>query len=599
MDEKILNSNELNDDISDAVSPETDESIIESPSAEKKSDIPETDKEQAENQPVLKNKFDFRRFTDIFLNGISLFSMMIGIFTVLYFIWGPSRDEFQADCTDTLYWADAAMQGKGLINPDFKYAALMPLGGNLLMQMWIPFFGVTMLTQMLGMTTFFVLFTASVYWLLHEMKWSLKWKGITTGGLLMSLSLSVKLREIFWGHIIYYSLGMLFLTAGLAMILHIYNLYERTDNSKKLRIMKKLFPVLMLVMFTVFCTNSSTAVALFALPAAAAIFMERFLDHSVKLTSKKNILSGVLLIITLAATGAGMLIGKLIAGDVTAAYADAYSHFTDSSEWWEHIERLPLALLHLLGLDVSENYYLMSTEGVNIIMLLAYTAVLVILPLAALFCYRKIQDRGLKLLIWSHFTASAFILIGYICGMLSSADWRLSPMLVTGFILSFAFMRWIYKCSGCRRLGVLLIIPAAFICTKCVSDITKLKSDAYLDNFNYRMAEFLKEHNLEYGYASFWLSQAITIQADNEIKVRNIDIKENGVYANPYQSCYSWYSDQEGQDDYFLLMNNSEYDIFIQSGSPLIDVPHEELHFLGCTIWIYDHNIVTYTPPEE
>ncbi len=35
--------------------------------------------------------------------------------------------------------------------------------------------------------------------------------------ILLTVSSSDKLREIFWGHIIYYSLGMLFLFAGLAL----------------------------------------------------------------------------------------------------------------------------------------------------------------------------------------------------------------------------------------------------------------------------------------------------------------------------------------------------------------------------------------------
>ena len=40
----------------------------------------------------------------------------------------------------------------------------------------------------------------------------------------MLLSASKKLREIFWGHTIYYSLGILFLFFGLALLFRLQNL---------------------------------------------------------------------------------------------------------------------------------------------------------------------------------------------------------------------------------------------------------------------------------------------------------------------------------------------------------------------------------------
>lgn len=529
----------------------------------------------------------------IILDAIGIFIMLIGISTVLYFIWGPARGEFHSDSTDTIYWAEAAMQGNGLINPDFHYAALMPFGGNIFMQIWMPFFGVSMLTHTLGMTTFMVLFTASAYWLLHEMKWSIRWKGIAIGGLLMAVSLSTKLREIFWGHIIYYSLGMLFLLAGLAMVLHIYNLQDK-PRTRSVRIQKIIFFVLLLAMFVICCTNSTTAIALFALPILGALFCERLLDHSTPMLSKKTLYSVLMLIICGIGVIGGMKLGEKIAGGVTAGYATAYSHFTEPGTWWEHIEGLPLAFLNLNGLSVSTDYFLMSKEGIDIIVLLAYSALIVILPFAALFCYGKIKDTGLRMLIWSHFVSAAFILVGYICGMLNSANWRLSPLIVTGFLLSIAFMRWIYKNSSFKRLGILLLIPAAYVCSKCAVDITKMPRDSYLENIQYQLGQYLEEQGLSYGYATFWNAQAITVQTDSKCKVRNVDITENGVFKNTYQGNYNWYDNQEGQDEYFLLMTGGERDALLASGSPVTTAPYEELTYMGYYIWVYSDNIFSY-----
>ncbi|MGN0671741.1 MAG: hypothetical protein ACI4KE_03835 [Anaerovoracaceae bacterium] len=459
-------------------------------------DETEDELQQEERRPV-----NWKKVGRTLLNIASMFIMLFGVFLVLYYIWGPARNEFHSDSTDTLYWAEAAMQGNGLINPDFNYAAIMPLGGNLFMQIWIPFFGVSMMTHTLGMTTFFVLFTASLFWLLHEMKWSIRWKGITIGGMLMAVSLSSKLREIFWGHIIYYSLGMLFLLIGLCLVLHIYNLQSK-PKTKSVTIQKTVFLVLLFVMFILCCTNSTTAIALFALPIVAALFCERFLDHSTPLKSKKTALCISMLVLCLVGVVLGMKLGSHIAGDVKAGYATAYSHFSATDTWWEHLEGLPLAFLNLNGLEVNPDYFLMSKEGINIIMLMAYVMMIVILPLAALFCYGKIKDTGTHMLIWSHFVSTAFILIAYICGGLSTANWRLSPLIVTGFILSIAFMRWLYTSSKVPRLGIVLLLPVAYVCLQCAISITKMPADSYLENTSYKLGQYLQEQGLEYGYAT-------------------------------------------------------------------------------------------------
>lgn len=555
-----------------------------------------TFEEEKENQEVTpeenkKRKIDLKKVGKIVLNIASLIIMCTGIVLVLYFIWGPARNEFHSDSTDTLYWAEAAMQGNGIINPDFSYAAIMPFGGNLFMQIWIPFFGISMLTHTLGMTTFFVLFTAALFWLLHEMKWSFRWKGIAIGGMLMAISLSEKLREIFWGHVIYYSLGMLFLLIGLSLVLHIYNLQIK-PNTKGLKVKKVFFLLLLLAMFIFCCTNSTTAIALFALPIMGALVCERVLDHTTPLKSKKTLMSIIMLILCGAGVVLGMKLGEHLANGVQAGYATAYSHFSETNTWWEHIENLPLAFLNLNGLDVSAEYFLMSKEGIDIIMLLAHVAVIVILPFAALFNYKKIKETGLRMLIWSHFVSTAFILIGYICGGLNTANWRLSPLIVTSFLVSISFMRWIYKNTEFKRLGILLLVPAAYVCTSCAIDIAKMPHDSYLENTHYKLAQYLEENDLEYGYATFWNAQVITVQSDSKCKVRNVDINENGVFRNPYQSNTKWFEDQEGQDDYFLLMDFGQHQTLIDSGNELNTKPHKELEYLGYYIWVFEENII-------
>ncbi|MBQ8515761.1 MAG: hypothetical protein IJ496_10225 [Ruminococcus sp.] len=518
------------------------------------------------------------------------FVFILGILLVFYYIWGPGYAEFHADCSDTLYWAEAAMQGKGLINPDFNYAAVMPLGGNLFMQLWYPFFGMSMTTHSLGMTTFFIVFTAALFWLLREMKWSLNWTLAGAGGLLTALLCSAKVREIFWGHIIYYSLGLLFLLIGLALVLHIYNLHEK-EQTRSVRIQKGLFLALLLVMFLLSCTNSTTAIALFALPVAAALFCERFLDHTVPLTDKKNILGGIMLVICLIGILGGLKLGDWIAGGVQGLYANAHSDFTAESSWWEHVEKLPLEFLYLLGLEVDTDTALASLNGAKIILLLFYAALIVILPLAALLSYRKIEEKGLRMLIWAHFTSSAFILIGYICGMLSTANWRMSPILVTSFLVSLSYLRWLYAKADSRRLSVLLLIPFIWNSAQGVLNVFDMAPKAHLTSANYQLIAFLKEKGLDYGYATFWNSHSLTVQSNSECVVRAVHINAEGLQMNPYQGNAEWYEDQPGQEEYFLLMSAGERDALIASGSPVAEEEYTQYEYLDFIIWVFEENL--------
>ncbi|MFR6496311.1 MAG: hypothetical protein ACLUOF_07935 [Ruminococcus sp.] len=61
-----------------------------------------------------------------------------------------------------------------LISPDFSYACLLPFGGSLLMLLFLPFFGLSMTTHMLGMLLFFLLLTA-VLLDAPEMHWDYRW----------------------------------------------------------------------------------------------------------------------------------------------------------------------------------------------------------------------------------------------------------------------------------------------------------------------------------------------------------------------------------------------------------------------------------------
>ena len=46
----------------------------------------------------------------------------------------------------------------------------------------------------------------------------------------------------------------------------------------------------------------------------------------------------------------------------------------------------------------------------------------------------------MRILLWAHWTVTGLILVGYLCGALSVANWRLSPIVCTASILFLVYI---------------------------------------------------------------------------------------------------------------------------------------------------------------
>jgi hypothetical protein len=84
---------------------------------------------------------------------------------VIYFICGPMEGYLHADFTDTIYWANASLESGKIFDPEFRYAALLPFSANLWFTPLIAVFGVSMTTQVIGMSIFAVIFALSLWFM--------------------------------------------------------------------------------------------------------------------------------------------------------------------------------------------------------------------------------------------------------------------------------------------------------------------------------------------------------------------------------------------------------------------------------------------------
>ncbi len=518
--------------------------------------------------------------------------ILIGYYTVF-----PSRGYFHSDTTDTLMWAQASHDAGKLFNTDYNYACILPFGTSLIMQALIPIFGVTMTTHVLGMLIFFILFTASLIWMLRKMHWSWGWVSVAVFTELMICSGSEKLREIFWGHTIYYSLGTLFIFVGLALLFIILDALKTKDAPSGAEELKKantrmiVCIVLLCVWFILTCMNQIISITIFALPVMGAVFCERWLDSNAKPFSKKNVQALVLFVIMGAGMVAGYLITNVLAKDIVAGYEGAYSNYSAIEKWVENLQTFPRAWFTLLGNTVHDGDKLMSVDSVKGLLIVIVGVILLALPVVALFFYNKIEDRKFRILLLTYIFMTMLIMMGYIMGKLSSANWRLSPIVAMSAVVSIAFLKWAVSQVNMRRVISLLAIPVMLVCCITAVNIVKMPADNTGDNILYTLANGLKEHGLTYGYATFWRANGVTVVSDSAVKVRSVNIDENNVWKYTYQSCNSWFDKQEGVDKYFLLMDAGERDTMVNSNNPLMSQKIEEFAIEGYIVWVFDHNI--------
>lgn len=518
----------------------------------------------------LKGKIGSKRWFKVAYALIATLPLFAALYLAFYYIYGPGEGFFHSDCTDTMYWANAALEGNGIFDPQYNYAALLPFSTVWIMQPLIKLFGFGMTAHNLGMAIFAVLFAGGIYFCARSAKFSHLWSSTAVFAVFMILSCSDKLCEMMWGHTIYYSLGLvlMFYLLGLGM-----RFCDAIEEGKT--VAATVWGALLLGISIGSATNGMQIVVLTVLPAAAAFAAERLLSAKDGLVTKKTIPALASAVVIAAGTLGGIMLLKVITNDgaIRAGYAAGYSGWSAVSNWLSNAQKFVNHYFTLLGVNMAQNAPLFDAESMKYFFRIAVGIILLVMPVVILCLYGKIKSRGVRLMLWAHFVLTAVVIFGYICGELSAANWRLMPIIGSSAMLTVCALRDLVSDLGlfevkenCGAAVVLsrisaLVLAVVILSSLVFADEVKALDPEYgRDNTNHRLAEFLVEEGLQYGYATFWYSQAITLLSDSEVRVRNMDVDDRkGVIGRHYQSSLNWYNDQEGVDEYFVILSATEY----------------------------------------
>ena len=513
--------------------------------------------------------------------------LLASVGILIYYIVGPAEGYLHSDYTDTLWWAQATYDSHRLISENFHYAALLPFGGSLLMLPFIPLFGVSMTTHNIGMILFALLFIASLIFLARSLRFNWYASSALVFIVTMLLSSSDKLREIMWGHVIYYSLGLLFFCVGMGLVIR---LQEGAPSTKR-----PLIPAILLFLFTAAtATNGMQSLITYILPIVGALVLERiFAKEETALFKTRTVKNLATIGIYLFAALLGLLLLKWMQGDVSAGYASAYSTYSGMDEWLSNAQLFLKHWFSLLGISVEAREPIVSLKSVGTIIRIVTALFLLVFPCLCLLFYNKLTSRGVRTVLISHFVLSALIMYAYVFGLLASAAWRLTPMLGSAAITSAVCAIELIRPCGIeipKRVGLLAL--CVLLMAPCLSfgTMAKMPADYGRDNHLHTLANALEEHELEYGYADFWLAQSITLLSDSRVKVRNVTIEIEEVTPYVYQSQYTWFDDQPDVEEYFLIVTNYQarnLGMWLDERTDLVrTIPLEDY-----TIYVFDNNL--------
>ncbi|MCR5234635.1 MAG: hypothetical protein K6E53_12140 [Lachnospiraceae bacterium] len=503
---------------------------------------------------------------------------------VVFFIFTRERVSYNLDYTDSLIWAAASVEGHAFINHDFWYAYIIPFSGSLLMIPVVKIFGVTYLAHEIGMTLFAFVFAAAVLFGFKSLGMTMQRSSLSTGIILLLLCSSSTTRMIFFGHVIHYSLAMVFTCIAYVLLNKLDCLYKEKYDLKH-----KMIYILLLIWTYLCCINGSSAVMLFFCPVAGAIILERMLDRS-EITFDNIKVPAVRLIGMFAAAGAGFLTKRYrIQPYFDNSYEESFSALLSHEDWFFKEQSFMVRFSTLLTDWVYEGTPMLSFDGMLILLRLVLSVILIIVPFIALFFYKKCNNRMMRISLLAYWVLFVLTQLTYSVAKIQEANWRLAALMGMSMIVSVTYLLWALKEPFYNRFAYLIL--AVFVAASCagILSVLQLPTDSSENGYE-RLAAVLDENGLNYGYTELWGgANAVTVMTDSKIKVRAIRFDGDGDYSiERYQGQASWYDDQPGVDRYFIVVP----DVWMEDcRDTLVSHSTGQIPFEDSTILVFDHNL--------
>lgn len=490
----------------------------------------------------------------------SLFSAAVLIFAltaVMVYLWGELFiAEFQSDVTDTLLWARETAESGRLVNPDFFYPYAIPFGGNLLLLPFYKLFGLSVTAMRAGMTVFTLLLTFALLLFFDKAVFrSHAPAALSSGVVLLIFLTNTKLREIMYGHIIHYSLAVLF-TALLVSFTAIMLQKERKRPV--------VYVLLLLTMF--FCAAQGLPIiALAAVPVIGAFILERLIHVWLLKKPYPELKHELRLFVpALLALALGFGAYKLSLGNVYTPYGEHFSNLVPPVLWADNLKEMGRQwALMLLRPELYGDTALLAQElspagaALDGIQKLFMIAVPVLVGVLSLCRYQRLETRIERILVLSFWCLAGIMLFLYVVTPLNGGCWRMVPLLFLLLVCCCVLVRnLLMSDSKALRLSAAALAGAlALFALNAGVGVMAAKTEGSVWFEEGSVIEVLRRNGLKRGYSNdFMLCPAPEVLSNDELQIKYSSVQDGRLYPLLYQNRISEYEFSDEDGAYFLIM---------------------------------------------
>ena len=531
---------------------------------------------------------------NVLFSVLAVFLFLFACGIIQYFIWSDLFvQEFDADVAENVIWAQAAIESGKLINPDFYYNQLLPFGGQLIFIPVVKHFGVTLYALRLGMSICSALFCAAAAAFFLCIDWGIPLSFSSAAIILMFLSGTSKLRDIFWSHVVHYNLPLFYLLLALIFLSLTFRMEKR----------KKIIGLIGFEICLVLGSANDIAVLLFfSIALFCGIVLEGFLEEGLHCFLRKEKL--LLYAETFLGILAGFVLGKILTANASEAYAEMFSQFSPAARWMENLLAFPNNWFTMFSTLPEDQVPFFSSVGIKLLIRLSAALLIMAAVIRSFFVFCRIRSRVERIFLCVNWFISAATLFFYIFGVISSTNWRIIPMFFTSLVTALIVLRHdLTKISEnipsvqLLDLGAAVsILLYALICSVTVFH-QSISTELWFGQGT--ILKTLADHSLTYGYnLDYWFTNSITVLTDERIRVREVILHDDDYLTPSYhQSNIHWYEDQPDVDRYFLICQEDEFwrhPEFAEGAVETYRATQERTFYPGTAgffIFVYENNI--------
>lgn len=481
-----------------------------------------------------------------FRSVAGVLAFLAALALVLRFVWSPAYvEEFSSDTADTLLWAQAAADAGWVVDRDFSYGYVIPLGGQLLVWPFLGAFGGGVGALRAGMTVFAILLAAAVFAFFRSAGMRTGGAGAASAFVLLALSATVKLREVVYGHVLYYSLSALALALAFALL-------PASGGPAPSAGRRRGWRYAALAAVLAWAASNGAPCLLFAvLPFVFALAAVRALDPlplSVR-TVRLPLAAAV-------AGAAGFALHALLVRGVPVAYGAFYDTLSPARVWGPHLVSLVQNWCTLLcDMPSNPQFPATSPEGLRHALRLALSVALPAVSLGSLFAWRRLSPRT-RLVALAHLAIFAATSFFYVFGNIADGNWRHVPTLFAQLVLVPLVVRDAWRAGVVPRraaaLGAAALAAAAVLFAGRLAHLpgqaAALPDADKAWTGPQSVLTVLREQGVEAAFCrDFWVANAVTalstLDGKAAIPVREVGFTEKaGWHRRSFNNASRHYS---------------------------------------------------------